>query len=118
MRHRPFLLPLRLFACLLIVGAVLTGTWQQNRLFQLRADERPVAPVERIAEGMATAQRSGEERRAGTDRPCPRLLHLDATLTAALPNAARTGTRIPSGDLALLQPEETPARVATPPPRA
>lgn len=108
---------LHVFSTLLLVAAVLTGTWQQNQIFRHQADETPPVPFERVLARGETGARASQSGQNKTDRPCPRLLHLDATL-ASEPVARRCASRAtPMETAVLLPPEEHDLSVATPPPR-
>ncbi|PTW61663.1 hypothetical protein C8N35_102378 [Breoghania corrubedonensis] len=121
MKSRSIRLALHVFATLLLVAAVVTGTWQQSHVLRQQTNELPSAPQERIVARVETTARSvqtGQTGGTGTDRPCPRLLHLDATLSPAPSGAARANRVIALEMAALLAPEEYTLGVATPPPRA
>ncbi|WP_321339577.1 hypothetical protein [Breoghania sp.] len=114
---RPYL---HVFAIALLVAAVLTGTWQQNHMFRQMAGEAPASAGEPVLARVQTASRVQESQPTGTSsRPCPRLLHLDVTLSS--PPTAVPGTACAvhfEPDAARRTLSGLAPSVDTPPPRA
>ncbi|WP_321502755.1 hypothetical protein [Breoghania sp.] len=120
MKRRAIRPLLHVFAIALLVAAVLTGTWQQNHLFRQLAGQTPASAGDTVLARVNIPSRAHENQPASsTSRPCPRLLHLDATLSnppIAAPGAACAVPHAPDATrraLLGLVPS-----VDTPPPRA
>ncbi|WP_300471509.1 hypothetical protein [Breoghania sp.] len=95
---------------------MLTGTWQEYRVVFAHADEIPAAPAGHDVALTESTVRTNLSGQIGTERPCPRLLHLDATLIGTQIAARRVSRSATIEMVKFLVPEEYARDLATPPP--